>query len=124
MKNQNVLVKLREEIEGIVGVGPESRLPDRTDLKKMIYLTYVLKEGQTQNQYITYIERTNELTFHSPKIIPIRTDQQPRMYKNHNLTNRRRKRGYLSYLSQKRSTGGLLPVCNASSSRLIRQRCK
>jgi cytochrome P450 len=38
-------VKLRKEIEAVVGVGPEARHPDRTDLKKMIYLTYVVKEG-------------------------------------------------------------------------------
>jgi DNA-binding MarR family transcriptional regulator len=44
-RHQNVLEKLRKEIEAVVGVGPEARHPDRTDLKKMMYLTYVVKEG-------------------------------------------------------------------------------
>jgi len=44
-KHQNVLAKLRKEIETSVGVGPEGRRPDRIDLKKMMYLTYVVKEG-------------------------------------------------------------------------------
>lgn len=44
-KHQKVLIRLRKDIEAIVGVGPEARHPNRTDLKKMIYLTYVVKEG-------------------------------------------------------------------------------
>jgi Cytochrome P450 len=44
-KHQAVLLKLRKEIETVVGVGPEARHPDRTDLKKMVYLTHVVKEG-------------------------------------------------------------------------------
>jgi len=57
VKNQRVLAKLRGEIEGILGTGKESRIPDRNDLKKMTYLTYVLKEGmynaisQIQNNF-------------------------------------------------------------------------
>jgi cytochrome P450 len=45
VKHQDVLKKLREEIENIVGVGEEGRDPDRNDLKKMLYLSYVCKEG-------------------------------------------------------------------------------
>lgn len=50
VKHQNVLSKLRKEIEAVVGVGPEARHPDRTDLKKMMYLTYVVKEGWSSCQ--------------------------------------------------------------------------
>jgi len=46
VKHQNVLSKLRNEIKSIVGVGDEARRPDRNDIKKMLYLTYVLKEGK------------------------------------------------------------------------------
>jgi cytochrome P450 len=44
VKHQNVLSKLRNEIKAIVGVEDEARSPDRNDIKKMLYLTYVLKE--------------------------------------------------------------------------------
>ena len=46
VKHQRVLSKLRDEIKSIVGVGDEARSPDRNDIKKMLYLTYVLKEGK------------------------------------------------------------------------------
>jgi hypothetical protein len=44
--HENVLSKLRNEIQEKVGIGSEARRPDRTDLKKMTYLNYVVKEGQ------------------------------------------------------------------------------
>ncbi|KAM3086831.1 hypothetical protein ACMFMG_000954 [Clarireedia jacksonii] len=44
VKHQHVLTKLRKEIDEIVGTGANSRQPSRVDLKKMIYLSYVLKE--------------------------------------------------------------------------------
>ena len=45
-QHPGVLVKLREEIGSIVGVGSESGLPDRNSLKRMKYLNWVLKEGK------------------------------------------------------------------------------
>ncbi|KAH8596265.1 putative cytochrome P450 alkane hydroxylase [Bisporella sp. PMI_857] len=44
VKHQDVLAKLRKEIKRIVGVGVNAQHPDRHDLKKMRYLSYVLKE--------------------------------------------------------------------------------
>ena len=44
-RHQNVLEKLRKDIEAVVGVGPEARHLDWIGLKKMMYLTYVMKEG-------------------------------------------------------------------------------
>lgn len=49
VKHQNVLSKLRNEIKSIVGFGDEARSPDRNDIKKMLYLTYVLKEGKSSH---------------------------------------------------------------------------
>ena len=49
MKHQSVLSKLRDEIKSIVGVGDEARHPDRNDIKKMLYLVYVLKEGKSSH---------------------------------------------------------------------------
>lgn len=45
VKHENVMAKLREEIKMTVGVGDEARNPNRNDMKKMLYLSYVLKEG-------------------------------------------------------------------------------
>jgi cytochrome P450 len=45
VKHEKVMAKLQEEIKSIVGVGEEARLPNRNDMKKMLYLSYVLKEG-------------------------------------------------------------------------------
>ena len=44
-QHPDVFQKLREEISAIVGIGKDSRLPDRNALKKMKYLNLVLKEG-------------------------------------------------------------------------------
>jgi cytochrome P450 len=44
-QHPDVLAKLRVEIRSIVGVGDDSTLPDRNTLKKMKYLTLVVKEG-------------------------------------------------------------------------------
>ena len=44
-QHPDVLTKLRDEIGLVVGLGDESRLPDRNTLKKMKYLNLVLKEG-------------------------------------------------------------------------------
>lgn len=46
-QHPDVLAKLREEINSIVGVGKESRLPDRNSLKRMKYMNLVLKEGMS-----------------------------------------------------------------------------
>lgn len=45
VKHENVMAKLREEIKTIVGVGDRAKNPSRNDMKKMMYLSYVLKEG-------------------------------------------------------------------------------
>ena len=45
ISHEKVMAKLQEEIASIVGVGEDARHPDRTDMKKMLYLSYVLKEG-------------------------------------------------------------------------------
>lgn len=44
-QHSEVLAKLRREISSVVGVGKGSRLPDRNSLKKMKYLSLVIKEG-------------------------------------------------------------------------------
>ncbi len=49
--HQTVLAKLRKEIQSTVGVGPDARHPDRADLKKMNYLTYVVKEGSLYKRH-------------------------------------------------------------------------
>lgn len=49
LKHDNVMARLREEVESVLGVGEEARMPDRNDIKKMLYLTYVLKEGRSSN---------------------------------------------------------------------------
>lgn len=46
VKHGNVMAKLREEIKRTVGVGDDAKSPDRNDMKKMFYLSYVLKEGK------------------------------------------------------------------------------
>lgn len=51
-QNPEVLAKLRGEISSIVGVGKESRLPDRNSLKKMKYLNLVFKEGNTRVYWV------------------------------------------------------------------------
>ncbi|KAL8669813.1 MAG: hypothetical protein Q9168_005617 [Polycauliona sp. 1 TL-2023] len=43
-QHPEVLAKLRQEIDSIVGLGAASRLPDRNDLKRMKYLNLVFKE--------------------------------------------------------------------------------
>jgi hypothetical protein len=44
-QHPHVLAKLRLEISSIVGVGDESKIPDRNALKRMKYLSLVIKEG-------------------------------------------------------------------------------
>jgi cytochrome P450 len=44
-QHPHVLEKLREEISSVAGVGEDSRLPNRNLLRRMKYLTLVLKEG-------------------------------------------------------------------------------
>ncbi|KAL2062429.1 hypothetical protein VTL71DRAFT_6695 [Oculimacula yallundae] len=44
VSHDQVMTKLRDEVREIVGVGRKGRLPDRNDIKKMHYLSYVLKE--------------------------------------------------------------------------------
>jgi cytochrome P450 len=46
ISHEKVLAKLQDEIRSISGVGEDARHPDRNDMKKMLYLSYVLKEGQ------------------------------------------------------------------------------
>ncbi|KAI0866205.1 cytochrome P450 [Xylaria cubensis] len=43
-RHQKVLVKLRKEIEDVVGLGRDASLPTRNQLKRMPYLAMVLKE--------------------------------------------------------------------------------
>ncbi|KAF2477703.1 cytochrome P450 [Lindgomyces ingoldianus] len=43
-RHQNVLEKLRSEIETTIGLGPDAAEPTRKDLKKMTYLNIVIKE--------------------------------------------------------------------------------
>lgn len=44
VKHGKVMDKLKEEIKRTVGVGEDARTPDRNDVKRMFYLSYVLKE--------------------------------------------------------------------------------
>jgi len=46
VSHEKVMAKLQDEIGSVVGVGEDARHPDRTDMKKMLYLSYVLKEGR------------------------------------------------------------------------------
>jgi cytochrome P450 len=50
VKHRQVMDKLREEIKRTVGVGSDARNPDRNDMKKMLYLSYILKEGKLPKQ--------------------------------------------------------------------------
>jgi len=43
-RHQSVLSRLRSEIEATVGIGKDARAPTRNDLKKMTYLSLVIKE--------------------------------------------------------------------------------
>lgn len=52
VKHENVMAKLRKEIKTIVGVGEEAQNPNRIDIKKMLYLSYVLKEGTPPPSFI------------------------------------------------------------------------
>lgn len=45
-RHQNVLDRLRVEIENTVGIGASAPQPTRNDLKKMTYLNLVVKEGR------------------------------------------------------------------------------
>ena len=49
VKHGEAMMRLKDEVERTVGVGKDSRIPDRNDIKKMPYLSYVLKEGKPQN---------------------------------------------------------------------------
>lgn len=40
-------MRLRREIQSIVGLGANSEPPTRNDLKKMRYLSLVLREGRS-----------------------------------------------------------------------------
>ncbi|KAK0116170.1 hypothetical protein ONS95_013200 [Cadophora gregata] len=42
--HEQVMSKLRDEVRSTVGVGINARRPDRNDIKKMQYLSYILKE--------------------------------------------------------------------------------
>ncbi|PVH78578.1 cytochrome P450 [Cadophora sp. DSE1049] len=44
VKHEKVMSKLRDEVRIVVGVGSDARTPDRNDVKKMQYLSYILKE--------------------------------------------------------------------------------
>lgn len=46
-RHQNVLARLRSEIDSVVGLGHSARRPNRNDLKKMPYLAVVIKEGRS-----------------------------------------------------------------------------
>ena len=54
-QHPDVFAKLRREIGFIVGLGKDSRLPDRNALKKMKYLNLVLKEGMPLTMGLTLI---------------------------------------------------------------------
>ena len=45
VKHENVMAKLREEIKTTVGVGDGARNPNKDDIKRMWYLSYVVKKG-------------------------------------------------------------------------------
>lgn len=49
VSHKKVLAKLQAEIKSVVGVGDEAGRPSRNDMKKMLYLSYVLKEGLFPN---------------------------------------------------------------------------
>lgn len=44
-RHQSVLARLRSEIESVVGLEQDAPEPSRSDLKKMTYLSLVIKEG-------------------------------------------------------------------------------
>lgn len=46
-RHQGVLERLREEIAGVCGLGEDSGLPSREDLKRLPYLHLVIKEGKS-----------------------------------------------------------------------------
>lgn len=76
-QHPDVLAKLRKEIGSIVGLGMASRLPDRNDLKKMKYLSLVLKEGIISS--LTFprpdFEQDPLITVISASTLPLRAHQ-------------------------------------------------
>lgn len=47
VRHQQVLDRLRDEIQTTVGIGASAPQPTRNDLKKMHYLNLVIKEGES-----------------------------------------------------------------------------
>ncbi len=52
VKHRQIMDKLKDEVRITVGVGSDVRSPDRNDIKRMLYLWYVLKEGKRPDQLI------------------------------------------------------------------------
>jgi cytochrome P450 len=71
VKHRNTMVKLREEIKRTVGVGGDARSPERNDMKKMVYLSYVLKEGKLPIYSFSYL--ANRIKHCSSSPLPFRT---------------------------------------------------
>ena len=44
-RHQSVLARLRREVEEVIGLGEDAQPPTRQDLKRMTYLSLVIKEG-------------------------------------------------------------------------------
>ncbi|KAH9219897.1 cytochrome P450 [Leptodontidium sp. 2 PMI_412] len=44
LNHEKVMSKLKDEVRRVVGVGSDARTPDRKDIKKMQYLSYILSE--------------------------------------------------------------------------------
>ncbi len=45
-RHQNVLDRLRAEVENTISIGASAPQPTRNDLKKIKYLSFVIKEGR------------------------------------------------------------------------------
>lgn len=89
-----VLAKLRGEINSIVGVGKESRLPDRNALKRMRYLNLVFKEGMSVFMGLTLIRWNSEqdplIVIRSASTLPFCADQLSHRAGGYHAPNRRR----------------------------------
>jgi hypothetical protein len=70
VKHRNTMVKLREEIKRTVGVGGDARSPERNDMKTMVYLSYVLKEGKLPIYSFSYL--ANRIKHCSSSPLPFR----------------------------------------------------
>lgn len=101
VKHGDVMVKLREEIKRTVGVGDDAKSPDRNDMKRMFYLSYVLKEGRFLQRSPSYL--TDRIEWSSSSPIPFCAPQLSRSSQNNHPSDRWRTRWHRACLCEERN---------------------